>query len=47
MTTEEDFPQCERIQADLAAGAADELIFGRNEPALAHFHRSLSAMLSA
>lgn len=47
VTTEEDFPQCERIQADLAAGAADELIFGRNEPALAHFHRSLSAMLSA
>src|SRR5581483_729299 len=45
VTTEEDFPQCERIQADLAAGAADELIFGRNEPALAHFHRSLAAML--
>ena len=46
VTTTEDFPQCERIQADLAAGAADELVFGRNEPALAHFHRSLAALLS-
>jgi phenylpropionate dioxygenase-like ring-hydroxylating dioxygenase large terminal subunit len=45
VTTEEDFPQCQRIQADLAAGATDEVIFGRNEPALAHFHRSLAAML--
>ena len=47
VTTEEDFPQCERIQAALAAGATDELLFGRNEAALAHFHRSLAALLSA
>jgi phenylpropionate dioxygenase-like ring-hydroxylating dioxygenase large terminal subunit len=46
VTTTEDFPQCERIQADLAAGALDALVFGRNEPALAHFHRSLAALLS-
>ena len=26
-------------------GATDTLFFGRNEPALAHFHRSLAAML--
>jgi phenylpropionate dioxygenase-like ring-hydroxylating dioxygenase large terminal subunit len=47
VTITEDFPQCERIQADMAAGAADELVFGRNEPALAHFHRSLSDMMSS
>jgi phenylpropionate dioxygenase-like ring-hydroxylating dioxygenase large terminal subunit len=47
VTNTEDFPQCERIQAALAAGAIDTLFFGRNEPALAHFHRSLAAMLSA
>ena len=41
VTTEEDFPQCERIQAALASGATDELLFGRNEAALTHFHRSL------
>jgi len=46
VTTTEDFPQCERIQSALAAGALDELIFGRNEPALAHFHRSLSTMMA-
>ena len=47
VTTGEDFPQCERIQTDVAAGASHELIFGRNEPALAHFHRSLAAMMDA
>jgi hypothetical protein len=45
VTTTEDFPQCERIQADLAAGALDELLFGRNEQALSHFHRSLSELM--
>jgi phenylpropionate dioxygenase-like ring-hydroxylating dioxygenase large terminal subunit len=47
VTTTEDFPQCARIQADLAAGALHDLLFGRNEPGLAHFHRSLAALLSA
>jgi phenylpropionate dioxygenase-like ring-hydroxylating dioxygenase large terminal subunit len=45
VTTEEDFPQCAKIQADLGAGALDELLFGRNEAALAHYHRSLSGMM--
>lgn len=41
VTGNEDFPQCEQMQADMAAGAVAELIFGRNEPALGHYHRSL------
>lgn len=45
VTGTEDFPQCEQMQADMAAGAVTELIFGRNEPALAHFHRSLRELL--
>jgi phenylpropionate dioxygenase-like ring-hydroxylating dioxygenase large terminal subunit len=44
VTGNEDFPQCEQMQADLAAGATSELIFGRNEPALGHFHRSLQEL---
>jgi hypothetical protein len=39
---EEDFPIGEGIQAGFAAKAQTELIFGRNEPALAHFQRSIN-----
>lgn len=46
VTNNEDFPQCEQIQANLAAGAADEIVFGRNEPALSHFHQSLATLLA-
>jgi phenylpropionate dioxygenase-like ring-hydroxylating dioxygenase large terminal subunit len=45
VTGTEDFPQCEQMQADMAAGAVPELIFGRNEPALGHYHRSLRELL--
>lgn len=45
VTGTEDFPQCERLQADLSAGAVPEMVFGRNEPALIHYHRSLSELL--
>jgi phenylpropionate dioxygenase-like ring-hydroxylating dioxygenase large terminal subunit len=41
VTGNEDFPMCEQMHADMAAGATAELIFGRNEPALGHYHRSL------
>jgi hypothetical protein len=30
-----------QIQKALTSGAADELIFGRNEPTLQHYHRSV------
>jgi phenylpropionate dioxygenase-like ring-hydroxylating dioxygenase large terminal subunit len=47
VTTTEDFPLMERIHRGLAAGAADELVYGRNEPALIHLHRSINAALDA
>jgi phenylpropionate dioxygenase-like ring-hydroxylating dioxygenase large terminal subunit len=39
----EDFPVGEAIQAGFDSGAQSHLLFGRNEPALAHFHRAISA----
>ena len=39
---EEDFPIGEGIQAGFAAKAQTELVFGGNEPALAHFQRSIN-----
>src|SRR5690606_23728490 len=43
----EDFPVGERIQQGFYAGAQPHIIFGRNEPALQHFHRSIRAALAA
>lgn len=45
VTNTEDFPLCEQIQANLSSGAAGEVVFGRNEPALIHFHRQLRSLL--
>ncbi len=42
---EEDFPIGEGIQAGMKSGALDALVYGRNEPALAHFQRSVTAAL--
>jgi nitrite reductase/ring-hydroxylating ferredoxin subunit len=42
---EEDFPIGEGIQAGIGSGALDKVIYGRNEPALAHFQRSITAAL--
>lgn len=42
---EEDFPVGETMQRAFASGAQDHLTFGRNEPALQHFHRSLADAL--
>jgi len=38
----EDFPVGEGIQAGFASKAQTEMVFGRNEPALAHFERSVN-----
>ena len=38
----EDFPVCLDIQRGFGAGAQTHITFGRNEPALGHYHRSLS-----
>jgi nitrite reductase/ring-hydroxylating ferredoxin subunit len=45
VTSSEDFAACEKIQANLRAGALSSLTLGRNEPGVAHFHRALHAEL--
>ena len=39
----EDFPVGEGIQVSFGSGAQSHIVFGRNEPALAHFHRGVTA----
>lgn len=43
----EDFPLSEAIQSGHAARAHETLIYGRNEPALTHYHASLNGALGA
>jgi phenylpropionate dioxygenase-like ring-hydroxylating dioxygenase large terminal subunit len=38
---EEDFPLGERTQIGFESGGTEEVIYGRNEPALVHFHTSI------
>jgi nitrite reductase/ring-hydroxylating ferredoxin subunit len=45
VTTTEDFGACVKIQANLRAGSVPFLILGRNEPGVAHFHRTLHETL--
>jgi phenylpropionate dioxygenase-like ring-hydroxylating dioxygenase large terminal subunit len=47
VTGREDFPLMEKIQRNLSSGALPELVYGRNEPALIHFHKSVDALLAA
>ena len=35
---DEDFPLGERMQIGFESGATEEVIYGRNEPSLVHFH---------
>jgi phenylpropionate dioxygenase-like ring-hydroxylating dioxygenase large terminal subunit len=46
VTETEDFPMMEQIYRSLASGAVKELIYGRLEPALVHYHRSLDKLLA-
>ena len=43
---EEDFPTSEGMQAGFLSGAQNHLVFGRNEPALAYFERSVTEALA-
>ncbi|HSG90879.1 MAG TPA: aromatic ring-hydroxylating dioxygenase subunit alpha [Pseudomonadales bacterium] len=45
--TEEDMPQSLGIHRNLASGALPELVFGRNEPALIHYHRQIAAAIGS
>ncbi len=41
----EDFPVCLDIQRGFGAGAQAHITFGRHEPALGHYHRSIQKAL--
>jgi phenylpropionate dioxygenase-like ring-hydroxylating dioxygenase large terminal subunit len=43
---DEDFPLSEGIQRGFYSGAQDAILFGRNEPSLQHFHKSVKAALA-
>jgi phenylpropionate dioxygenase-like ring-hydroxylating dioxygenase large terminal subunit len=47
VTGKEDFPLCEQVHANLASGALPNVVYGRIEPALVHFHQSVDAALLA
>jgi phenylpropionate dioxygenase-like ring-hydroxylating dioxygenase large terminal subunit len=42
----EDFPTCEGMQRGFRSGAQESIVFGRNEPALQHYHRSIRTALA-
>ncbi len=42
----EDFPRTRQIHRSLAAGSLPEVVFGRNEPALSHFHAQIAQALA-
>ncbi len=42
----QDFPTCEGMQRGFLSGAQESIVFGRNEPALQHFHRGITAALA-
>jgi phenylpropionate dioxygenase-like ring-hydroxylating dioxygenase large terminal subunit len=43
----QDFPTCEGMQRGFPSGAQESIVFGRNEPALQHYHRSIATALAA
>jgi phenylpropionate dioxygenase-like ring-hydroxylating dioxygenase large terminal subunit len=43
----EDFPLAEGIQRGFYSGAQNEIVFGRNEPSLQHFHAAVKEALAA
>jgi phenylpropionate dioxygenase-like ring-hydroxylating dioxygenase large terminal subunit len=45
VVTGEDFPAGRTIQTGVNSGAQSHTVFGRNEPAMIHYHRSLQAAL--
>ena len=46
VTSDEDFPESERIHRNLASGVVEHTNAGRNEPGIIHFHRMLDAQLA-
>src|SRR5262249_27093257 len=46
VTNSEDFPMMAPTQQNLASGAVPEVVYGKMEPALVHFHESVAAALA-
>jgi hypothetical protein len=46
VTNAEDFPAMQRIHENLASGAVPDVVYGKMEPALVHFHESVNAALA-
>ena len=46
VVTTEDFPIGRTIQQGIRAGAQTHTVFGRNEPAMIHYHQSLHRALN-
>ena len=46
VTGDEDFTLMAKIQANLDGGALHEVVYGRNEAALVHVHRSINQALA-
>jgi phenylpropionate dioxygenase-like ring-hydroxylating dioxygenase large terminal subunit len=42
----QDFPVSEGIQRGFYSGARDDIVFGRNEPALQHYHEAIKSALA-
>ena len=47
VVTGEDFPAGRSIQGGLTSGAQTHTVFGRNEPGMIHYHRSMRAALQS
>ncbi len=47
VTSTEDFPAMARIQQNLMSGAVPDVVYGKMEPALVHFHAAVDAALAA
>ena len=46
VTNAEDFPAQERVQRNLASGALPEVVYGKMEPALSHYHTAIHKLLA-
>ena len=46
VTSNEDFPESERVHRNLASGAIDATVIGRNEPGVVHFHETMHERLA-
>ena len=45
VVTGEDFPAGRTIQAGVTSGAQTHVVYGRNEPAMIHYHQSMRTAL--